>query len=49
MTVQALEQALLNFSLILPRLFSCFIVLPILGMIWLWRRRPARVLATEAA
>jgi len=31
MTVQALEQALLNFGLILPRLLSCFIVLPILG------------------
>ncbi|QXH58429.1 type III secretion system export apparatus subunit SctT [Pseudomonas maumuensis] len=31
MTVQALEQVMLSFSLILPRLFSCFIILPILG------------------
>ncbi len=31
MTVQALEQMLLGFSLILPRLFGCFVLLPILG------------------
>lgn len=31
MSVQALEQLLLNYSLILPRLFSCFLVLPLLG------------------
>lgn len=31
MTVQTLEQMLLGFSLILPRLFGCFLLLPILG------------------